>query len=599
MSRRDESGEDALEWTLPDINALKPPDDPEARARLRADMQSSWTGEIPVLRDLAGAPADTGAAPKRRGRHASADDEHPAPEGTETGRTWLLVPRPEGRRGRHAVLDVDQTVEIENLPAAVEQHAAAVEQAGPASAEPPDQDSSEQPAESAEQSEATESTSDGEPTDSSSGTGHTHDPGDNRPDDGPEPPATSADADQNADEAADDDAGSDPDGEGNPGPGGRTRGSGGFGVRAPALVLGVVAACLLTGGAGTVAAMDKSVTITVDGQPREVSTLSGDVAGALSAAGLTVGEHDALAPTSGTAIRDGSQIRLDRGRLLTVVLDGQQRQVWTTARTVDAALAELGADDSRLELSANRSRSIPLQGLSVTGTTEHTVRLTVAGKAKADTTTAPTVAELLRENKIVLGADDEVAPAATTVLSDGLTVTVTRRTLVRTTQRRALPQPADRTIKDATVRRHVTTRTQGHPGVEELQYLAVTTNGRRGSRELVNTKMIRPAVATTTHVGTKIVEERDAWNVPWDKMAMCESSGKWDINTGNGTYGGLQFETATWLSMGGGDFAPRADLATKAEQIEVAERLYAQQGLAPWHCARLQGWGFGKYTGGW
>ena len=82
-------------------------------------------------------------------------------------------------------------------------------------------------------------------------------------------------------------------------------------------------------------------------------------------------------------------------------------------------------------------------------------------------------------------------------------------------------------------------------------------------------------------------------------MAMCESSGKWDINTGNGTYGGLQFETATWLSMGGGEFAPRADLATRAQQIEVAERLYAQQGLAPWHCARLQGWGFGKYTGGW
>ena len=526
------------------------------------------------------------------------------------------MPRPEGRRGRHAVVEVDETVEIANLSAAVEQHAAAVEQqaagvepAGPESAEPSDQEFAEQPAEPAGQSEASDATPDSVPNDSSADPAGSHDPDDNGPDDGPEPPATSggaADADQDADaahedadDAANDDAGTDNDGAGNPEPGGRTRGFGGFGVRAPVLVVGVVTACLLTGGAGTVAAMDKSVTITVDGQSREVSTLSGDVAGALSAAGLTVGEHDALAPTSGTAIREGSQIRLDRGRLLTVVLDGHQRQVWTTARTVDAALAELGADDSRLELSANRSRSIPLQGIAVTGTTEHTVRLAVAGKAKSDTTTATTVAELLRDNKIVLGAEDEVTPAGTTALTDGLTVTVTRRTVVRTTERRALPQPADRTIKDDTVRRHVTTVTKGHPGVEELQYLAVTTNGRKGSRELFNTKMIRPAAATTTHVGTKIVEEQDAWNVPWDKMATCESSGKWDINTGNGTYGGLQFETATWLSMGGADFAPRADLATKAEQIEVAERLYAQQGLAPWHCARLQGWGFGKYTGGW
>ncbi len=70
----------------------------------------------------------------------------------------------------------------------------------------------------------------------------------------------------------------------------------------------------------------------------------------------------------------------------------------------------------------------------------------------------------------------------------------------------------------------------------------------------------------------------------WDRIATCESGGRWNINTGNGYYGGLQFNNATWLSVNGDDFAPRADLATRAEQITVANRLYAKRGLQPWAC---------------
>ena len=70
----------------------------------------------------------------------------------------------------------------------------------------------------------------------------------------------------------------------------------------------------------------------------------------------------------------------------------------------------------------------------------------------------------------------------------------------------------------------------------------------------------------------------------WDKIAKCESSGRWNINTGNRHYGGLQFLTSTWLAVDGDDFAPRADLATREEQITVANRLYAIDGLRPWSC---------------
>jgi resuscitation-promoting factor RpfA len=68
----------------------------------------------------------------------------------------------------------------------------------------------------------------------------------------------------------------------------------------------------------------------------------------------------------------------------------------------------------------------------------------------------------------------------------------------------------------------------------------------------------------------------------WDAVAMCESTGNWAINTGNGFYGGLQFTQSTWQAFGGTQYAPRADLATKAQQIATAEKVLAAQGPGAW-----------------
>ena len=68
----------------------------------------------------------------------------------------------------------------------------------------------------------------------------------------------------------------------------------------------------------------------------------------------------------------------------------------------------------------------------------------------------------------------------------------------------------------------------------------------------------------------------------WDKVAGCESGGNWAINTGNGYQGGLQFSPGTWRSHGGGEYAPSAHLATKEEQIAVAERVLGTQGRGAW-----------------
>ena len=68
----------------------------------------------------------------------------------------------------------------------------------------------------------------------------------------------------------------------------------------------------------------------------------------------------------------------------------------------------------------------------------------------------------------------------------------------------------------------------------------------------------------------------------WDGVAQCESGGNWQINTGNGYYGGLQFAQSTWEGYGGGSYAPRADLASKDAQIAVAEKVLVGQGVGAW-----------------
>ncbi|MQY33902.1 hypothetical protein SRB17_18680 [Streptomyces sp. RB17] len=68
----------------------------------------------------------------------------------------------------------------------------------------------------------------------------------------------------------------------------------------------------------------------------------------------------------------------------------------------------------------------------------------------------------------------------------------------------------------------------------------------------------------------------------WNKVAACESSGNWGINTGNGYYGGLQFTQSTWEAYGGTRYAPRADLATRDQQIAVAGKVLDGQGPGAW-----------------
>ena len=73
-----------------------------------------------------------------------------------------------------------------------------------------------------------------------------------------------------------------------------------------------------------------------------------------------------------------------------------------------------------------------------------------------------------------------------------------------------------------------------------------------------------------------------ATDATWNRLAQCESSGDWHINTGNGYYGGVQFSDSTWDAYGGERYASTADQASREQQIAIAEKVLDAQGWGAW-----------------
>jgi len=174
-----------------------------------------------------------------------------------------------------------------------------------------------------------------------------------------------------------------------------------------------------------------------------------------------------------------------------------------------------------------------------------------------------------------------------------------------------VPQPADQQVEDDSVDAGTSSVTQqGAPGKDSVTYQVVTTNGQQTAKNEASRTPITAAQPTIVTVGTKkapVVRSSSSSSsggsssssssssssapassgssgINWDAIANCESTNNWSINTGNGYYGGLQFDSGTWLSNGGGQYAPRADLATKEQQIAIAENTAASRGTSPWAC---------------
>ncbi len=348
----------------------------------------------------------------------------------------------------------------------------------------------------------------------------------------------------------------------------------------------VVAALLLTlivGGA-TAVARHKTVTIDVDGEMITLSTMTSDVDGALEAAGYEASDKDLVAPSGEEPLSDGETVVYRRARELNVTVDGQPQQIWTTALTVDEALQQMNLAED-VHVSASRGERLPLEGTELDVALPKQVSL-VDGAAPATPVTlaAPTVREFLEEAGMPLEQADTVTPGPDAKVADGVEIVVTRdRTETKTETTDVLP-PEQR-IEDPTMNMSRTVvENPGAPGISDITWQINTVNGAEVGREKVDEDIKVPAQPKVVRVGAKPGTEVPPVenSATWDALAQCEATGNWAINTGNGFYGGVQFDQNTWERQGGLKYAPRADLATREEQIAIASVTQKSQGWGAW-----------------
>jgi uncharacterized protein YabE (DUF348 family) len=345
-------------------------------------------------------------------------------------------------------------------------------------------------------------------------------------------------------------------------------------------VLVVVLAML--GGAASALAMDKTITVTVDGHERVVHTFAADVASTLESAGITVSPQDRVEPALPTELADGDEVIFSRARTLTLVEGSSQRELWTTATTVGEALQILDVAATPIQMSASPQTAIPLEGLSLELQVPRTVTFADGTAAPTPiTTTSGTVAGLLAEQGVELGPDDVAVPSDDTPLTAGLAVHVVRNGVGEVVEVRPIPPPEE-IIEDpelARGEREVVER--GKPGEQTAIMRVYVQNGQEVRREQVRAGSMTPPEPRIVHLGTN----DDIARAPavtdgsvWDRLAQCEATGNWSINTGNGYYGGLQFDAGTWRAYGGTDYAALPHQASREEQIAVASRVRDDRG---------------------
>ncbi|MGA8992855.1 MAG: ubiquitin-like domain-containing protein [Nocardioidaceae bacterium] len=365
------------------------------------------------------------------------------------------------------------------------------------------------------------------------------------------------------------------------------------------LATAVLAVALVAAAAGTgYATMSKTVTLSVDGRTDQVHTLSSTVGDVLESQGLTVGEHDVVAPGLDSAVGDGQAIAVRYGRPLDVTVDGDARRYWVTATDVDSALEQLGLRFGGADLSTSRGTAIGRSGIDLAVVTPKTVQVSVAGaKKKKATVTALRVGGALKELGVSVDDDDVVRPALGSSLEDGDKIVYTRVKVARRTATEKVSRGTRRVADAGMYDDQSKTVRAGRDGARKVVYRVVSKNGKVTKRAAVRSTVVRKPVSTVVRYGTKDrpaptpapASTSSSGSSPsggssvWDKIAACESGGNWSINTGNGYYGGLQFNLSTWQAYGG---SGRPDQNSKAAQIAVAERMAAARGgYGAWpHC---------------
>nr|WP_308298901.1 ubiquitin-like domain-containing protein [Streptomyces sp. GESEQ-35] len=341
----------------------------------------------------------------------------------------------------------------------------------------------------------------------------------------------------------------------------------------------------LAGGTSAFVAKDKAIELSVDGQPRTLHTFADDVTELLAEEGVEMGAHDVVAPAPGAALASGDEVEVQYGRPLRLTLDGQRHEVWTTARTVKAALKQLGVRAEGAYVSTSRLRTIGREGLALDVRTERSVTVMADGRARTVRTNAATVGEVVEEAGVSLRGQDTTSVAPGSFPRDGQTVSVLRITRTKEVRDEAIPVEIRRVEDPSLFEGTEVVDRAGQAGLRRITYVLRTVNGVKQKPRRVKDEVVREARDRVVKVGTKpmptSVQGADGLN--WQGLAACESGGRASAVDPSGTYGGLyQVDTQTWRSLGG---SGRPQDASAAEQTQRAKRLYVRRGASPWpHC---------------
>lgn len=352
------------------------------------------------------------------------------------------------------------------------------------------------------------------------------------------------------------------------------------------LATGGVLAAVAVGGV-TVGTQKKDVTIDINGDQMTLATWSGDVQGALDKAGIAIGEKDLVYPAPSEELRNNETVTVRTSKQVAVVIDGEEKTIDTNATTVGELVNQLDGISSAvaaLSVSQNQDAKIPEDGMTVDVTTPKIVSLTDGGKTVYSEIAAATVADVLEQRGISLGKDDVVTPSLDTAVSKNLKINIDR--VVISEVEGTESYTVDPTFVDDpnAFEGEETEVSPATPGERSITRKITTVNGVETANEIIDEKILTPAIAATISRGTKQPTSAPAvaGGSVWDSLAQCEAGGNWAINTGNGFSGGLQFTPSTWLGFGGGEYAPQAYLATREQQIAVAQKVQAVQGWGAW-----------------
>ncbi len=370
-----------------------------------------------------------------------------------------------------------------------------------------------------------------------------------------------------------------------------------------AVVAGVTALALAVSGSayGVHAAQSPDVTLNVDGETEQIKAEGDTVGEVLQAEGIELRDRDEVEPTLDTEVEDGDEIDVRFARQVELTVNGETKKHWVTEDEVGDALAEIGTRYEDAQISASRGAAIDRSGIELTVITQRKVDVKVgAKKPKTHKVTAMTVKGVLDDLNVKLDKNDELNLKQKKRVKPGndVLIKVIRVNTKRETAKGvAIGHETVERENDKMAEGKTKVVQEGRDGAKNVVYRVTTRNGKVSDRDVVSSNTVREPRNQVVEVGTRQPEPEPApepepepepesatnfasGGTVWDSLAQCESGGNWAINTGNGYYGGLQFNLQTWRGYGGSGY-PHQN--SREEQIRIATKVRdARGGYGAW-----------------